>query len=49
MWTKEESWTELKETIEELKDNGGNGSQKDICTFLFNLMNILEEQEEQEK
>ena len=24
-WTKEDSWAELKETIEELKDNGGEG------------------------
>lgn len=37
-------WNELKETIEELRDNGGTGTQKGICKFLMNYMNLLEKQ-----
>lgn len=39
-----EQWNELKETIEELRDNNGTGTQKDICKFLINYMNLLEKQ-----
>lgn len=37
-------WYELKETIKELNENGGTGSQKDITKFLLNYMDILEKQ-----
>lgn len=38
------AWKELKETVTELRDNGGTGSQKDICHFLANYMDTLERQ-----
>ena len=37
-----ETWQELKETVLELRDNGGTATQKEISDFLFNLMRILE-------
>ena len=37
-------WRELKETITEMRDNGGTGTQQDVCKFLANLMEILEKQ-----
>lgn len=39
-----EAWKQLKETIIELRDNGGTGSQEDICCFLVNYMRTLEKQ-----
>lgn len=39
-----EQWQELKETITELRDNDGTGTQQEICKFLVNYMDILEEQ-----
>lgn len=39
-----EQWQELKETITELRDNNGTGTQQEICKFLVNLMNVLEKQ-----
>lgn len=39
-----EAWKQLKKTVIELRDNGGTGSQKDICSFLINYMGILEKQ-----
>lgn len=39
-----EQWKELKETIIELRDNDGTGTQQDVCKFLVNLMNVLENQ-----
>lgn len=39
-----EMWNELKETILEMRDNGGAGTQKEVCTFLLNLMGVLEKQ-----
>ena len=38
-------WQELKETIEELSMNDGTANQKEVCQFLLNLMNLLEQQE----
>ena len=38
------AWKQLKETVIELRDNEGTGSQKDICSFLINYMGILEKQ-----
>lgn len=35
-------WEELKETIIELRDNEGTCTQKEVCTFLVNLMNVIE-------
>ena len=40
----QEQWQELKETIIELRDNGGAGTQQEVCTFLVNLMKLLETQ-----
>lgn len=42
-----DKWEQLKETILELRDNGGTGSQHDICSFLYNYMNILEKESEE--
>lgn len=39
-----EQWQELKETIIEMRDNNGTCTQQEVCKFLVNLMNILEEQ-----
>ncbi len=39
-----EQWQELKETIIELRDNGGTGTQQEVCKFLANLMDLLEKQ-----
>lgn len=36
-----ERWIELKETIEELRDNGGTATQHEVCTFLYSLMEVL--------
>ena len=41
-------WNELKETIIELRDNDGTGTQQEVCTFLTNLMDILEKQMEEQ-
>lgn len=35
-------WEELKKTIIELRDNGGTCTQTEVCTFLVNLMNVIE-------
>ena len=42
-----EQWQELKETITEMRDNGGTGTQQDVCKFLANLMDVLEKQMQQ--
>lgn len=39
-----EQWNQLKETIVELRDNGGTGNQQDVCKFLANLMENLEKE-----
>lgn len=39
-----EQWQELKETIIELRDSDGTGTQQEVCKFLANYMNILEKQ-----
>ena len=39
-----EQWQELKETITELRDNDGIGTQQEVCKFLANLMDVLEKQ-----
>lgn len=44
-----EQWNELKETIIELRDNDGKGSQQEVCEFLANLMDVLEKQMEPER
>jgi predicted Zn-ribbon and HTH transcriptional regulator len=40
-----EQWQELKETITELRDNDGTGTQQEVCKFLANLMGVLEKGE----
>lgn len=42
-----EQWQELKETIIEMRDNGGTGIQQEVCRFLTNYMEILEKQMQQ--
>lgn len=37
-----EQWQELKETIIEMRDNGGTGTQQEVCEFLLNMMRKLE-------
>lgn len=37
-----EQWQELKETITELRDNDGTGTQQEVCEFLLNMMRKLE-------
>ena len=44
-----EQWRELKETITEMRDNGGTGTQQEVCKFLANLMDILEQQTQEER
>ena len=39
-----EQWQELKETIIEMRDNDGTGTQQETCKFLANYMDILEKQ-----
>ena len=39
-----EQWQELKETITEMRDNNGTGTQQKVCKFLANLMDVLEKQ-----
>ena len=39
-----EQWQELKETIVEMRDNNGTGTQQEVCKFLTNLMDVLEKQ-----
>ena len=40
-----EQWQELKETIIEMRDNDGTGTQQEVCKFLANLMDVLEKGE----
>lgn len=42
-----EQWQELKETITEMRDNDGPGTQQDVCKFLVNYMETLEKQMQQ--
>lgn len=42
-----EQWQELKETITEMRDNDGTGTQQDACKFLVNYMETLEKQMQQ--
>ena len=42
-----EQWQELKETITEMRDNDGTGTQQEVCKFLTNYMEILEKQMQQ--
>ena len=44
-----EQWQELKETIIELRDNDGTGTQQEVCKFLANLMGVLEKQMQEPK
>lgn len=44
-----EQWQELKETILEMRDNDGTGTQQEVCKFLANLMNVLEKQMQEPK
>ena len=39
-----EQWKELKETIIELRDNDGTGTQQEVCRFLVDLMDVLEKE-----
>ncbi len=39
------NWESIRSTIEEMRDNGGTGTQQDVCRFLANLMDVLEKQE----
>ena len=39
-----EQWQELKETIIEMRDNNGTGTQQEVCKFLANYMEVLEKQ-----
>lgn len=44
-----EQWQELKETIVEMRDNNGTGTQQEVCKFLTNLMDVLEKQMQEPK
>lgn len=44
-----EQWQELKETIAELRDNDGTGTQQEVCKFLANYMDNLEKQMQEPK
>lgn len=41
-----EQWQELRETITELRDNDGTGTQQEVCKFLVKYMEVLEKQME---
>lgn len=36
------AWCEMRETIEEMRDNGGTGNQEEVCRFLSSLMDVIE-------
>lgn len=36
-------WEQLKDTILELRDSGGNLNQQQTCDFLANYMDVLEQ------
>lgn len=42
-----EQWRELKETITEMRDNDGTGTQQEVCKFLADYMEVLEKQMQQ--
>ena len=42
-----EQWRGLKETITEMRDNDGTGTQQDVCKFLVDYMEVLEKQMQQ--
>ena len=44
-----EQWQELKETITEMRDNDGTGTQQEVCKFLVNYMDVLEKQIQKSK
>ena len=44
-----DQWQELKETITEMRDNDGTGTQQEVCKFLVNLMDVLEKQMQKSK
>lgn len=44
-----DQWNELKETIIEMRDNDGAGTQQEVCKFLVNLMDVLEKQMQEPK
>ena len=44
-----DQWQELKETIVELWDSNGTGTQQEVCKFLVNYMGILEKQMQEPK
>ena len=44
-----EQWQELKETIIEMRDNDGTGTQQEVCKFLVDYMEILEKQMQEPK
>ena len=44
-----EQWQELKETIIEMRDNDGTGTQQEVCKFLANYMDVLENQMQEPK
>ena len=44
-----EQWQELKETIIEMRDNDGTGTQQEVCKFLVNYMGVLEKQMQEPK
>lgn len=46
---KTEQWQELKETITEMRDNNGTGTQQEACKFLVNYMEVLEKQLQEPK
>ena len=44
-----DQWQELKETIIEMRDNDGTGTQQEVCKFLANYMDVLEKQMQEPK
>ena len=39
-------WYRLRETVKELRDNGGKGTQKELMTFIYKYMANLESEVE---
>lgn len=38
-------WNQLRDTISEMAENGGTGTQEDVCRYLLKYMDVLEQEE----
>ena len=40
-----DNWNQLRDTISEMAENGGDGTQEDVCRYLLKYMDVLEQEE----